>query len=182
VLEKIYILYYDRLLRYGCAIGKDEGFVHDQIQELFLWLLLNPEQLQQIEKLDVYLFSALRKNLQISSQKNNKKEQKAKQFFNASDQQEISSPEENFIIDEEEKHRQRWLIDLIDQLSLHQKEMIYLRFLESLSYTEIASMTGTSEQIVRNSVFRAMKKLRQKGNSSKTPYRIISLFLSFLVL
>jgi RNA polymerase sigma-70 factor (ECF subfamily) len=48
----------------------------------------------------------------------------------------------------------------LERLPLQSRELVTLRFLEELSYAEIASLTGGSEVSARGKVFRAVRQLR----------------------
>lgn len=51
---------------------------------------------------------------------------------------------------------------LLDMLTGRQREAIYLRFIQEMSYDEIASLLDMTPQATRNLVFRAIERIRQK--------------------
>lgn len=174
--QNIYQLYYDRLLRYGCSIEPDEDLVHDVIQDLFVWLLQNPNTLSEVRNLDTYLFKCLRRNIGTSAQRARKKRIQASKY--QSDQQLEFSVESRLIQSEDQQEQSNWLHAQLNRLSPHQREVIYLRFYENLSYDEIADIFHVSNQVVRNSVYRAVKKLRkdmgkERGHSLKGMYVLL---------
>lgn len=178
--QEIYNLYYDRLYRYGCSTFTDEGLVHDTIQDVFVWLMQHPHKLARIDNLDTYLFKCVRRNLSSSSQRAKSKKNSAKRYYQG--QQEEMSVEERFIESERLNTQSTWLSYQLDQLSPHQKEVIYLRFYENLSYDQMADIFAVSNQVVRNSVYRALKSLRQnaaqvKNQPLKRSHFLLSLFL-----
>lgn len=176
-LREIYGLYYDRLIRYGCCIENDRGLVHDTIQDVFVWLLQHPEKLESIEDLDTYLFKCLRRNMSSNLQRERKQRNKA-ELFQENAQKDVSV-ELRLIESENLKNQSAWLTLQLDKLSSHQREVIYLRFYENLSYDEIAEIFSVSNQVVRNSVFRALKSLRKNGKRHplKGVYFLFSFFL-----
>ena len=66
------------------------------------------------------------------------------------------SPEQT-VETSEELHRLDRALDGLDRGS---RELITLRFIEEMSYTEIVDVVGTTESAVRGKVFRALRKLR----------------------
>jgi len=52
----------------------------------------------------------------------------------------------------------------LDRIGPEARELILLRFMEEMSYAEIASIVGTGEAAVRGKVFRALRKLRATLN------------------
>lgn len=162
----IYNLYVDVLFRYGNKLCQDEGFVKDSIQEVFLDLYLkryknktNPENLK------FYLILALKRNL-IKKLKWNRmmvdEDSTNDHFF------EPGYNIENTIIEQEENEEiNRRVSKALIQLPSKQKEIIYLRFNESLEYSEIARLLNISIESGRKQVYRALKKIRESfGNET----------------
>ncbi len=52
------------------------------------------------------------------------------------------------------------LDDALERLGPESRELVVLRFIEEMSYADIAAIAGTSEAAVRGKVFRALGKLR----------------------
>jgi RNA polymerase sigma factor (sigma-70 family) len=50
---------------------------------------------------------------------------------------------------------------MLNQLSVKQKEALYLRFNESMEYPEIAKVMNISVESVRKQVYRAIKTIRE---------------------
>lgn len=59
----------------------------------------------------------------------------------------------------------------MSQLSDATRELIVLRFIEELSYADIAKIVGTSEAALRGKVFRALKELRARLEGESRPAR-----------
>jgi len=166
VLRRIYTSHYNRLLQYGCSIENDRDLVHNVIQDLFIWLILHPDHLDKIKTLDAYLYKSVRRNVRAAASKSRKRKIKDAIYLSAK-KLSITSKESQIITEETQNHQNEWLTARLDQLSSHQKEVIFLRFFEKRDYAEIAAIQGVSQQVVRNSVFRAIKKLRKNKSSSE---------------
>jgi RNA polymerase sigma-70 factor (ECF subfamily) len=159
-VQDIYLLYYNRLLQYGCSIENDRNLVHDTIQELFVWLLQNPGQAQKIQNLDTYLFKSIRRNVSASAGRERRSKLKA-QAYQTEDGEVDTSTETKLIEEEEFLFKREWLKKQIGRLPQHQQEVIFLRFFENFDYDDIAEIYSVSNQVVRNTIFRAMKNLRK---------------------
>lgn len=156
----IYLLYYNRLMQYGCSIENDRNLVHDTIQELFVRLLQHPQQAQKIQNLDTYLFKSIRRNVSASAGRERQSKLKALSY-QAEDNETDPSSETKLIAEEEFLFRREWLKKQIGRLPQHQQEVIFLRFFENFDYDDIAEIYSVSNQVVRNTIFRAMKNLRK---------------------
>jgi RNA polymerase sigma factor (sigma-70 family) len=56
------------------------------------------------------------------------------------------------------------LLEALSKLSPRQKEVVYLKFYENLSYHEITELTSLNYQSVRNYIHQAIQALRRKRN------------------
>ncbi len=164
--REIYRLYYDRLIRYGCSLGASAACVHDVTQDLFVWLLQNPSKMEAVSHLDSYLYKCLRRNIYSVLERDRRKMDNAKKFY--ADAGAETSMESQLLETENRQAQAGWIRAQLDQLSSHQKEVIYLRFFENLSYEEMAEILSVSNQVVRNSVFRALKKLRENAAQTRS--------------
>lgn len=163
-LRSLYVRFYDQLLCYGCSIEKDEGLVHDEIQELFIWILQHPEKVQSITHIRTYLYKCLRRNIRSTLSRRRETHIHAHKYIFSTDTQENQASESTISWVEAESTRNKFMLlkQQIDDLPSHQKEVIYLRFYENLTNDEIAEIFHVSNQVVRNAIHRAMKNLRLK--------------------
>lgn len=161
----------DKLYRYGTKFVSDEELVKDCIQELFIKLYENRQQLPALTNPLFYLFSSL-KYLLIDMIRHNQR-------------MVYISPEElpfhvQFAFGQEEEEPDESIKsrfeEVLSLLSDRQKEAIYLRFQADMSYEEISQLLGINNQSARNIVHRAMEKIRSCLNLDT----LIVLFLSSL--
>ena len=155
-----YNLHIDRLYQYGLKLSNDEDTIKDAIQEVFLDLYLKRRSNQTTpENLKFYLLLALKRNLI--------KKLKTKRRF---DEGEISeekfldlefSPEYQMIEMEQDEETRHKVVEALNQLPDRQKEVIYLRFNESMDYPAIANLLGITIESVRKQVYRALKTVRE---------------------
>ena len=173
--REIYVIHYDLLMRYGTGKGYAEHLVHDAVQDLFIWLLDNPHKFARIQRLDLYLLKCLRQNLNATLARDQKKRSNATRLYRSEEQVEKSA-EEEVILSENTEGQDEWLTRQLFRLTPHQREIIYLKYFENLSYPEIAEILSVSIPVARNSVFRAMRKLRKNAKSAPLLKRIYLLF------
>lgn len=164
----IYRMFYNKLLRYGTIITPETEIVEDAIQDLFMWILENPQKIEKVQNFEVYLFQSLKKNLRERIKRKTRSGAILHQFSRSQD---LHSPEENIeqqiIRTEEQAFDRNWVKLQLNGLPPRQKEIIFLRYYEGLSYDEIAEIVSTNNQVIRNYVARALKQIRQAGNLKK---------------
>ena len=164
--KEIYFDHYNSLFRYGIVIHRDREVVADIIQDLFVWLWQNPHKLEEINNLQVYLFRSLKRNLlQYLSKRIN-----LRNDFQSSSALGYDLNIEDRIIEKESiNHNRKWLVQQLDRLPSKQKEVIFLRYYEGLSYGEIAEILSKSSQVVRNYASRALNQLRNAVDTGSRP-------------
>ena len=78
------------------------------------------------------------------------------------------SPEEVMIAEEASEGTRKYLARLLNSLTGRQKEIVYLRYYEDLSYQEISELLSINFQSVANHLQRAFETLRK--NSPGLPH------------
>lgn len=132
--------YYDDLLRYGCSFCANTVVVEDMIQDLFCELCQKSDGLSQIRAIKPYLFVSLRRRIFRQM----KQERKWYQV-DVDGEVEFSfdvefSPEELIVKKEQREALCRQMSDYMRQLTPRQREALYLRFYENLTYDAIAEV------------------------------------------
>lgn len=156
--EYFFHFYYQDLYRYGSRFCGDQQQTEDEIQNLFLKIWTNREGLGDVKAVKTYLWTALRRQL-ISASEKNMRETSLKE--NNSYEQVFLLSVEEFIIKNEKKREQAERLKIVIQsLSERQKEVLYLKFYEGMSYEEIEQIMGVSQQTARNYLYLSLQKLR----------------------
>lgn len=162
-LCQLYDRYYVKLKLYGLQFAPklNSYSIEDTIQELFLWISNNHHKLAKIKNLEVYLFSALKRNAIKEINVANRRSELLDGFFNKSDfDTKEDSAEIRYIEDEYKIYNAKYVTRLLDSLPPKQKEVLYLRNYMNMSFKEIGEVVNLSEQVVRNYNHRAIKHLR----------------------
>ncbi len=154
--EYLYRNYVGILYNYGFKICQDKMLTKDAIQEVFLSLLTKYDKVNLTNAIKLYLFKSLR--IEIF------KKLKAEQRFTDillidTDFSMDYSTEYKMIEDEITMIRIRELAQVIELLPRRQKECIYLRFYEGMTYQEISEIMDIEVSSVYKMLYKAIEKL-----------------------
>ena len=167
----LYKFYYQDLYAYGVSLGFNTEDVKDAIQEVYLKLYFNERLCIDEKKIKFYLLRSVRNQLidWERTKKDTSSIEEEERSFKLS-----VSVEESFISDEEDLLLKKRVNRILDLLTDHQREIVYLHFIEEMPYEEIAVMLDMKIQTVRGQAFKAMEKLRKLDSKDY--------FLFFLIL
>jgi RNA polymerase sigma factor (sigma-70 family) len=157
--------YYQSLFQYGSKLSIDRELVKDCLQDLFLDLWEKRQNLAQIDCVKAYLFMSVRNNLIRRIKKESILQDLPEGSFFSD---ENLSPEINYIFAETDNWQFQRLQASIESLPKRQRESLYLRYYENLSYDEIAQIMGLQRQAVANYIQYALQKLRNFWQQSTT--------------
>lgn len=150
------------LFALNCSSRLDSSALEDIVQEVFIWIADNRKKLINIDDLESYLYAAVRSNV-AREEKKFKNNQLLKRKFLDSEKAislNTNSPEQNLIEAEELTIRKKRIEEIMNNLPLAQKEVLFLRNYSNLSYLQISVIMDLSDQVVRNYSHRAIKKIR----------------------
>ena len=149
------------LYQYGLHLVKNrEELLKDVIQDLFTELWAKKKSVGKIQYVKAYFIKSFRRNLLREL----KKQRKLLFLFDhaAIQPEAFSLSIEDLVIAEEMSQEKRLKVQAaIENLSVSQREIIYLKFKDNLDYQEIEEITALKYQSIRNSVHRALKALKQ---------------------
>lgn len=153
----IYRQYSQALYAYGMHFTSDKGLVEDCIQDVFIKIFQNRKHLQSTDNIKLYLFISLKNKLFNVFRKDIKYYQidSLEPVFTAE-----YTIEDEIIENEKEQFLNDKMIRMLDVLSPRQKEIIFYRFVEGLSYEEICQIMDMNYQSTQNLIQRSLKKLR----------------------
>lgn len=157
--QRIYFNHYQFLFQYAWNISKDDHVSSDAIQDLFSDLWHSRKNLSEAVSVKAYLLSSLRRRVLLKLKQIRRKQVLALEFFTLHPDIEFS-PEMIMIREEGDFFRRSMVKEALNQLSKRQKEVIYLRFYQDISYQEVAKVMGINYQSVLNYYQAALKKLR----------------------
>ena len=166
-LATIYSEYFDHLYNYGFKFTRDASLVEDCIQELFIKLIRNRENLSIPDSVKNYLFKAFRSYLFDKLEKLNK--YPSQQLEESMEFGLEPGHEVELIREEERSTRQEMMRAAIKSLTPRQREAIFLKYEEGFSYPEIADMLSLTQKAAYKLVGRAIQTLRTATKPKSEP-------------
>ena len=148
--------YYTNLFNYGYKITREVNLIEDCIQELFIDLWRSNGK-ADIHSLKGYLFSAFKFKLLKAITKSGHINSYSSQLHETAFE---INREMLLINDEENEELKQKVFNAIRELSPRQKEIIYLKFNQNLSYEEVSEIMHISYQAARNLLYQSIKILK----------------------
>lgn len=158
-LEELMLKNFQLLFRYGTKYSRNDAYIKDCIQDLFLELWSRRQFLSENIAIKPYLMASLRRRMHrgLSAQKWISPD--AIDLDNSCFEVEFSV--EDSLIREETTQAIAHEIKMhLEQLPKRQKEVVYLKFFEDLSRDEIAEVMGIHSQSVSNLLQAAFKQMK----------------------
>jgi RNA polymerase sigma-70 factor (ECF subfamily) len=147
--------HYETLFRYGSRMTADTELLEDSIQELFieLWQAKSGAPVLSVK---AYLLKSLKyKLLKVFRQKGRI------QQLSVDDDVSFEWSHENLLIARQEnQEKTARVLDALSRLSNRQKEIIYLKYYQNLSYEEVSEIMNINYQVARNLLYQAIKSLK----------------------
>lgn len=155
---EIYMLNVDAMLDYGLHFTPLRDQVKDAIQDVFVTIYNKRNNLSKVENVRLYLFVSLKNYLfaVFSKDKHHYQIDTIEPVFSTE-----TSVEEKYIGLEIEGEREKYVKQMLDSLSPRQREVIYYRFTEGMSFDEICVLMQMNVQSVRNLLHRSITKIRK---------------------
>lgn len=148
---------YKPLYQYGTKFTDDRELIKDCLQDLFLDIWEKRTHLSGVANPRPYLFQAFRNNLL-------RRTRRISRFSEIGPGAELEfssfSSEAEWIHRETEAGLEHKLQLVMKQLPKRQREALYLRYYENLTYEEIADVMGLRRQAVANYLQYGIQKLR----------------------
>ncbi|MDN3665361.1 RNA polymerase sigma factor [Algibacter miyuki] len=170
--QQFYITYFEELYSYSFKIFPNQDFAKDCVQDVFVSLYERRAFLSKPQNLRNYLYQSVRNGAYRKLERENKykdlKVDKSEHIV------------ENETFNEEIYDRKKEVLSiLIRNLSKKQQEILFLRFSRGFDYEEIGDLLGIDKSSVRKQVYRAIKKIRNSQDFSKSIDVILMLIPSF---
>lgn len=159
-LSQIFNQHVRLLYKYGRKFTVNDALVEDCIQDLFLEIWKNRQNLGKTDSIKLYLLSSLRRKIIRKSTSESKKYDKNTDVENYNFEVEFT-PEDMIISDETNQLNNQKLQGQLQKLSKRQKEAIYLKYYQGLEYNDISSIMDINYQSARNLVYSALKALKK---------------------
>ena len=146
--------HYESLFRYGSKFTADTTILEDAIQELFIELWQSRSGTPVIS-VRAYLLKSLKYKLLKAYRKN-----RFTVPMEESDGPFEWSHESFLIAGEEDAGKKRRLLKAMSALTDRQKEIVYLKYYQNLSYDEVSEIMNINYQAARNLLYQAIRSLK----------------------
>ncbi|MEM9672674.1 MAG: RNA polymerase sigma factor [Bacteroidota bacterium] len=157
-LEVLYDRYFSQLFRYGLQLITDRSLVQDVLQDFFFELYTHHHSLSEVQQVRSYLFVCFRRKL-LRSRTSNLPVARLEEVVQPTTQ----SSEHSLIYSQLSEEKRKLLTRAVTKLSKRQKEAVFLRFYQELSYEEIAVVLELKEvKYARTLIYRSIQVLRQQ--------------------
>ncbi|BDD10776.1 DNA-directed RNA polymerase sigma-70 factor [Fulvitalea axinellae] len=145
------------LLAYGGKMTVDKQLSEDCLQDFFVELWRKRHRLGPTDNIRYYLLCSYRRRLVRAIEKQNRLQSLRDEVLGHFELR----VDESTLPQEISEQRKRWLQDAVDGLSKKQREILYLKYNEGLTYEEISEVLEMNYQSAVNSMHRTMKSLRR---------------------
>jgi RNA polymerase sigma factor (sigma-70 family) len=152
-----YKTYFKKLYNYGRKFTADTGLIEDSIQEVFLDIWKKKEKLLEVDSAHSYLFASFRYIL-LKKMKAAYRTIAAEAFAEEPD----FYIEQKIIAGEADKAMQQKLQAAMNTLTPRQREAIFLRFYEGLSYEEVAAILDITVKATYKIMARSLLNLKDQ--------------------
>ncbi|MDR2037619.1 MAG: sigma-70 family RNA polymerase sigma factor [Bacteroidales bacterium] len=169
-LWSIYEEQAEMLYSYGCKFTMDKEMIKDCIHDVFVKLY--EKDLSSVQNLKFYLLRSF-KNRLLDELSDKSKDYIEDASFSYALQ--VSSDEDVLIENDQVRELKLFIEKAFENLTNRQKEAIYLYYIEGLNYSDIGELLQMNYQSVRNTVHRALIRLRERLGDSPP------VFLFFLI-
>lgn len=156
--DQVYYGYINILFNYGRRFTPNESLIEDCIQDFFTDLWVKRELLSKTNQIKPYLLLSLKRRLLRQLGRESKK-------VGIEDYQDFLiefSREDELINQKIDSDRIDKLNNTLEKLTPKQKEAIYLKFFEELSYADIAEIMNVETKAVYKLMARAMEGLKSE--------------------
>ena len=152
-------MYSNALYNYGSKFSIDKDLIKESIQEVFVNIWTRREFISHPADVKNYLFKSFR----LSIFKKTSRLQRNQEFQETEDYPfSVTLNIEDVIIEGETKDElKKKLEPALDRLTDRQKEAVFLKFYENLSYDEIAEVMGISVKATYKIMARSLSFLRE---------------------
>jgi RNA polymerase sigma factor (sigma-70 family) len=152
----IYRKYFFVLFSYGKKISSDKELVRDCIQDLFIKIWNNRENLSDTTSVKYYLFTSLKHKLLDAL------ESPSQRLRSDEEVMDFETIDDSQLHDDSSFSQKEKILKAINKLSKHQQKVLDLKFYKNKSNHEIAHELGITVQSVYNAVFKTLRIIRKQ--------------------
>jgi RNA polymerase sigma factor (sigma-70 family) len=174
--EFIYETYSEDLFRYGQKLTLNREFIEDSIHDTFLYVWENKEILEIRSSLKFYFIKIFKRKLFKKL-----KELKCSSSFEVNGEPWEDSIQELLLEKQIILESNKNVRSAINNLSDRQREAIFLRYIEGLSYEQVANLMDMKVESLYNLISKSLKNLGEMLSDKQTYIKTLPLLLLLLV-
>lgn len=152
----IYKTYFRELLRYGKHLCDDHELLKDCIQDIFVKMWNNRQNLGHTSNIRYYLFTSLKYKIIDHNRALRTR------LMSDDDISQMEVEDREHQEDEAFQWQRDRVLKSMTKLSRHQQRVLHLKFYQNRSNQEIASELGITIQSVYNAVFKTLRSIREE--------------------
>ncbi len=160
-LGKLIHRYFNPLLNYGHKFVRNEAFVKDCVQEVFIDIWNRRDRISQPDSVRAYLLSSVRKRVLREGFRQHIIRDNEPVDLENNGQLVDFSPEWTVIEQESLAETTRRITETLAKIPKRQREAIYLRYYQNLERDEIADIMGVNPQSVSSLLQAAYTSMRE---------------------
>ncbi|MEK6480232.1 sigma-70 family RNA polymerase sigma factor [Catalinimonas sp. 4WD22] len=172
--EEVYHQHIDALHNYGTKFNANRELVEDCIQDLFADLWEKRQELDTILSLRSYLLGGLRRKLLRKIYSDREYVYDTEEYSSFFEMHLLKVTEANETLAEEQVQQ---ITTAFGKLTEKQKEVIYLRFYNQLSFHEIAEVMSVQTRTVYKLAYRAIDLLKEQISPYSPALQLLFLWL-----
>lgn len=172
----VFKIYSKNLFNYGHKFTTETDLIEDVIQDTFVHLWESKERLVIQKSIKFYLISCFRREM-VKRLKTNQKSESLEDYHENMSWQE--SFQEILVENQITLESHQKITRAMETLSVRQKEAIFLRYIQELSYEEISLLMGIQVASLYNLIFKGIKTMKDFLSSSHYTAKSIALILMF---
>ncbi len=166
-------MYVNDMFAYGMAFGIEKETVVDAIHDVFLHIIERNNPIDAQSNAKFYLLCSLKNRL--FSIKRNEITFESLDDTGSYEFSIVVSGLENSVEDEEERNELTAQIEaMLKELTGKQREVIYLKYMQKLSYEEIAEILHITPKAVRKLNYRALDRIRERYGTTFAFFVLLS--------
>lgn len=158
-LRRLHHALYAQLLHYAAMLLQDENLAEDVVQEVFIKAWAVRQKTGKLVHVKAWFYTLLRRRV-LNQLRNNKQGLRRIGLLAAQGPDIEFSAEDIIMRREQEADRRQQVRDLLNQLPVRQKEVIFLKYFKNLEYKDIANIMGINYQSVVNLAYKAISFLK----------------------
>lgn len=160
-LGKLINRYFNLLLNYGHKFVRDEAFVKDCVQEVFIEIWNRRDRISTPDSVRAYLLSSVRKRVMREGHRQKIIRDNEPPALENDGNLADFSPEWTIIEQESLAETTHRIAEALAKLPKRQREVIYLRYYQNLERDEIAGIMNVNPQSVSNLLQAAYASIRE---------------------